>query len=303
MLWFRIIRPQTLFASICPVLVALMVVYQKGYPIHFGVALTTLLCAMALQILSNLINDYYDFRRGTDQKGRVGFSRALAEGLVSDRQMLHACITTLTIAIAMGAYLVWAGGVMILLIGLLSILFAWLYTATNHSLSYLGIADIFVFLFYGVIAGWGTGYLQMAASLGGSNWLWDIQSQMSLMTNEALFPLHKTLLLASSVNGLISMCVLIINNLRDLPTDREVGKRTFPVRFGKRAGETGLAIIVLLMPVFAWLAFRLWIPMLIVIPALCLLAGVLRAEGKQYNFCLLGAGILNVIYTILVGLM
>ena len=147
LLWCKIVRPQTLFASLCPVVVALLMVQRQGYEVRVWVATATALCALALQILSNLINDYYDFSRGTDKKGRVGFMRALAEGLVTKRQMLKACLIALAVSLLLGAYLVFVGGWIILLIGVLAILFAWLYTATNHSLSYLGIADIFVFLF------------------------------------------------------------------------------------------------------------------------------------------------------------
>lgn len=281
LLWFKIVRPQTLFASLCPVLVALMVVYWQGYVVQVFVAIATILCALALQILSNLINDYYDFKRGTDKQGRVGFKRALAEGLVSEHQMLKACLITLAISLALGLYLVIQGGWVIMLIGVLAIVFAWLYTATNHSLSYLGIADIFVFLFYGVIAGWGTGYLQV--------------SEMSPV-------LSRTLLWATAVNGLISMCVLIINNLRDIDSDRAAGKRTFPVRFGKRAGEIGMAVIVLLMPLCAWVAFNSWIPVAVFIPAFCLLLFTLCAKGAQYNLCLLCAGLVNLCYVGLAAL-
>ena len=281
LLWFKIVRPQTLFASLCPVIVALMVVHQQGYAIQGFIATGTILCALALQILSNLINDYYDFKRGTDKQGRVGFKRALAEGLVSEHQMLKACLITLAISLALGLYLVVQGGWVIMLIGVLAIVFAWLYTATNHSLSYLGIADIFVFLFYGVIAGWGTGYLQV--------------SEMSPV-------LSRTLLWATAVNGLISMCVLIINNLRDIDSDRAAGKRTFPVRFGKRAGEIGMAVIVLLMPLCAWVAFNSWISVAVFIPAFCLLLFTLCAKGAQYNLCLLCAGLVNLCYVGLAAL-
>lgn len=276
MIWLKIIRPQTLFASLCPVVTALLVVAAHS-ALYWPVAIATLLCALALQILSNLINDYYDFKRGSDKKGRVGFKRALAEGMVTEKQMLYACWITLIISILLGLYLVIKGGWVILLIGVLAILFAWLYTATNHSLSYLGIADIFVFLFYGIVAGWGTGYLQQSTY-------------------------HSQLLTTTAVNGLISMCVLICNNLRDIDDDREAGKHTFPVRFGKRAGEWGMLIIVLMMPIFAFLAFHHWLPMLIILPALILFVAVLRAQGANYNLCLLGAGLLNVLYVVLVGL-
>ena len=269
-LWFKIIRPHTLFASFCPVLVGLM---AEGVS-SWGVAAVTLLCALSLQILSNLINDYYDFRRGSDKAGRVGPSRALAEGKVTEAQMLHAVIITLVFCVVSGVFLVLRGGWPILLIGVASLLFAWLYTATRFALSYLGIADVFVFLFYGVVASAGTAYLQMR----GFSW---------------------TAFHAGAVCGLISMCLLIINNLRDIEDDRAAGKRTFPVRFGKRAGEIGMLVVVLLMPLFAWLAFGLDWPMLVVLPALALFVAVLRAEGSQYNRLMLCAGFVNLVYTAL----
>jgi len=277
LLWFKIIRPQTLFASLCPVLVGLM---ASPCDINPFIAVTTLISALSLQILSNLINDYYDFKRGTDKKGRAGFSRALAEGWVTESQMRNACLITLAISIITGAYLVWTGGVVILIIGLFAILFAWLYTATNHSLSYLGIADIFVFLFYGIIASTGTTYLQLA-------------SKASVLSPQSFF--------AGAVCGLISMCVLIINNLRDIDSDREAGKRTFPVRFGKRAGEIGMLVVILLTPIFAYFSTTTHsiIPCFIIIPALFLFYKTRKAKGKQYNICLLMAGITNAIFTIL----
>lgn len=272
-LWFKIIRPHTLFASFCPVLVGLM---AEGVS-SWDVAAVTLLCALSLQILSNLINDYYDFRRGSDKAGRVGPSRALAEGKVTEAQMLRALLITLAFCIVSGFFLVLRGGWPILLIGVASLLFAWLYTATRFALSYLGIADVFVFLFYGVVASAGTAYLQMR----GFSW---------------------TAFHAGAVCGLISMCLLIINNLRDIEDDRAAGKRTFPVRFGKRAGEIGMLVVVLLMPLFAWLAFGLDVPMLVVLPALALFVAVLRAEGSQYNRLMLGAGLVNLVYTALCAL-
>ena len=144
-LWFGICRPRTLFASVCPVLMGLIAIQSVEAA---WVALATLLCALSLQVLSNLINDYYDFKRGSDKAGRVGPARALAEGLVDEKQMRNACLIAVGMSVALGLYLVVEGGWVILAIGVLAILFAWLYTATHHSLSYLGIADIFCFLFY-----------------------------------------------------------------------------------------------------------------------------------------------------------
>jgi len=276
MLWLRIIRPQTLFASLCPVLVGLIIVPQCSHL----VTAATILCALSLQILSNLINDLYDFLRGTDQAARIGFRRALAEGEVSLSQMRLAVLLTLFIAVLLGVYLVWIGGWPILLIGLTALLFAWLYTATSHSLSYLGIADIFVYLYFGILASMGTVWLQLPFS-------------------SDVYPLLRQAFFGGSVCGLISMCVLMINNLRDLPTDAPSGKRTLPVRFGKRVGELLLFVYALLSPIFAWFAWHAWLPCLIVVPMLLLAYAVHRAKGTQYNRCLLLTGLLNLLYVLL----
>lgn len=276
MKWLLIIRPQTLFASLCPVVIALAMTAQySSCEVSVPVGVVTLLCALALQILSNLINDYYDFRRGTDKKGRVGFRRALAEGEVTEHQMLVAVSVCVCVCVLLGLYLVWKGGLIILLIGLTALLFAWLYTATSKSLSYLGIADIFVFLYYGVIASCGTYYLQTGA------FSWQV-------------------FFAGGVCGLISMCVLLINNLRDMEDDRAVGKRTLPVRFGRKASLWFMLVLVLLMPLFAYLAFGWAWPMGVFVFAWSLFVTVVHAEGKTYNRCLLSAGIINLLYTIFV---
>lgn len=280
-LWLKIIRPQTLFASVCPVIIGL----YAAHDVNWCVGVLTILCALSLQIFSNLVNDYYDFVRGADKEGRVGPRRALAEGDVTQKDMQRGAITAGVVALLLGAALL-VGIVLrqsmlacwpILVIGVTALFFAWLYTATDHSLSYLGIADIFVFLYYGVIAAAGTTYLQT-------------------------FQFSKTSFLLGAVCGLISMCVLMINNLRDIEADRLVQKKTFPVRFGKRAGELAMLLIVLLMPLFVYLAFGWHTVMLIVLPALVLYGFVLKAKGPQYNICLLFAGILNVLYVLMVVL-
>lgn len=280
LLWLRIIRPQTLFASLVPVLVSVLVASRHGLIVDILTACVTVCCALSLQILSNLINDYYDFLRGTDKAGRAGYKRALAEGEVSERSMRAACFLSALVSCLLGFYLVLTGGWVILAIGLSALLFAWLYTATRYSLSYLGIADIFVFLYYGVVASCGTAYLLLSA----------------MPCAHDPFPIMRGAFFAGGVSGLISMCVLSVNNLRDIETDRAAGKKTLPVRFGKRAAEVLMLLYVVLMPVFAYQAFGVSLPMLIVIPALAMWIKTMRAEGAEYNKCLLLAGVCNAIY-------
>lgn len=233
--------------------------------------------------MSNLINDYYDFLRGTDKAGRAGYRRALAEGEVSERSMRAACFLSAIVSCLLGFYLVLTGGWVILAIGLSALLFAWLYTATRYSLSYLGIADIFVFLYYGVVASCGTAYLLLSA----------------IPCAHDPYPIMRGAFFAGGVSGLVSMCVLSVNNLRDIESDRAVGKKTLPVRFGKRTAETLMLLYVVLMPVFAYQAFGVSLSMLVVIPALIMWMKTMRAVGADYNKCLLMAGVCNAIYFVL----
>ncbi len=269
-LWFGVCRPYSLFISASPVLAGLLVL---GNVPNILVAVATLLCAMSLQVFSNLVNDYYDFVRGCDKAGRSGPQRPLAEGIVNERQMRTACIVALSVALLLGAYLVWVGGWVILLVGVLSALFAWLYTATRFSLAYLGVADIVCFLFYGPVASAGTVYLQVA--------------EFSL----AAF-------YAGCACGCIAVCVLASNNIRDIEEDRAVGKRTFPVRFGRIAALVGVATILLASVAFAVLGFgTLWL-LFLLLPDLVLYVLLVKAEGKKYNKCLFRFVLLDVVYVV-----
>lgn len=272
-LWFGVCRPYSLFISASPVLAGLLVL---GNVPNILVAVATLLCAMSLQVFSNLVNDYYDFVRGCDKAGRSGPQRPLAEGIVNEKQMRTACIVALSVALLLGAYLVWVGGWVILLVGVLSALFAWLYTATRFSLAYLGIADIVCFLFYGPVASAGTVYLQVA--------------EFSL----AAF-------YAGCACGCIAVCVLASNNIRDIEDDRAVGKRTFPVRFGRIAALVGVATILLASVAFAVLGFgTLWL-LFLLLPDLVLYVLLVKAEGKKYNKCLFRFVLLDVVYVVAFG--
>ncbi len=301
--WFRIIRAHTLFASACPVVVGGMVylfAQESASWLQIMVLFLTMLCAMSLQVLANLINDYYDYKQGADQQGRAGYERPLAEGTMSAQTMLKSSYITAAVAVLLGAFLVLVGKLPILIIGLLALFFAWLYTATRYSLAYLGLGDIFVLIFYGLVAAWGTGYLLAATPTFAweSVFAWEkwTTCQLSIINYQLSIPL----LAAGAVNGLISMLVLSANNLRDIADDQPVGKKTFPVRFGKRAGEILVLIEVLLMPVCAYFAFGWSLPMLIVFTGLRWVRGVWHATGAEYNRYLEMAGKMNVVYTILV---
>ena len=273
-LWFGVCRPYSLFVSASPVIAGLLAL---GYVSNICVAVATLLCAMSLQVFSNLVNDYYDFVKGCDKAGRSGPQRPLAEGTVTVGQMRTACIVALSVSLLLGACLIWIGGWVILLIGVLSVIFAWLYTATRYSLAYLGVADIVCFLFYGPVASVGTVYLQTA--------------MFSLSAFEV-----------GCMCGCFAVCVLASNNIRDIEEDRAVGKRTFPVRFGKVAALVGVALMLVGALGFAVLGFNSWWMAVLAVPECFLFARLVRAEGKRYNKCLFGFVLLDAFSVILASL-
>ncbi len=201
-------RPKTLTAAAAPVVVG------TGLAAFHGVAATlpaiaALVGALLIQIATNLANDYYDFVRGTDTHERVGPLRVTQAGLLSPAAVRGGMILTLALAFAVGLYLVAVGGWPIVWIGLASLACAVLYTGGPFPLAYHGLGDLFVFVFFGLIAVAGTYYVQ------GLAWPRDA-------------------LVAGSAMGALITAILVVNNLRDLDTDRKAGKRTLAVVLGRR---------------------------------------------------------------------
>lgn len=272
-LWFKIIRPGTLAAAISPVLIGLMIA-SKSISLNCLVATITVLAATAIQIASNLINDYYDYKKGLDKAGRLGPSRALAENKISIKAISIAIIVDLLIAVLCGTYLIHIGGLPILLIGVTAILFAWLYTATSYSLSYLGIADIFVLIYFGPVATVGTTYLQTGH-----------------FSSESFF--------MGLICGFISMAVLTVNNLRDRESDANSGKKSLIVRLGKKFGEYEYLALYLLMIPCLIITQAHWMVYGIVLVGTCLYLKLLKTEGRAYNKLLVLTGMSNVIFALL----
>lgn len=206
--WALAIRPKTLFASISPVILGLSVAYIEINKLNIFVSILTLLCALLMQIASNLANDYLDSLKGVDTKDRLGPTRVTHAGLIDAKAMKHALIFVMLLAFVIGIYLIWIGGPFIAFVGLLSLYFAYGYTGGPFPLSYNGLGEVAAFLFFGVLAVGGTNYLQT----------------------------HHYSLLAFTIGmgpGFISATILAINNLRDIKTDSETKKRTLAVRFGE----------------------------------------------------------------------
>ncbi len=206
--WILAARPKTLVAAFVPVAVGtcLAVDAEAFKPIP---ALLCLWFAFHIQIGTNFANDYFDFKKGADTDKRIGPKRAVASGLISPRAMLKGTICALVLAFVVGLRLLPYGGVSLLVVGLLSLLLAIAYTGGPFPLAYLGLGDIFVILFFGIVAVVCTQYVQTG-----------VVSRDSLLSGLSI--------------GLVINNLLVVNNYRDIEEDRLSKKKTLAVRFGRR---------------------------------------------------------------------
>lgn len=233
--WMLAARPKTLTGAAVPVMIGLSLAFADvGGSFKILPAVLCLLFALVMQVDANFINDYFDFIRGNDDEARLGPRRACAQGWVSPRQMVCAIAVTTAIACAIGLPLIIYGGVEMLLIGALCVLFCFLYTT---SLSYLGLGDLLVLVFFGIVPVCIVYYLQSGT-----------------VTFEAF--------MASLACGFVIDTLLLVNNYRDIEGDERAGKRTLVVRLGARRGRMAYLLsgvtAVLLGVMFAvfghWLA-------------------------------------------------
>jgi len=278
--WFIAGRPKTLTASVAPVLVGLAMT-SLTHDLNWGVAMVTLFSALFIQLGTNFANDYYDYLKGADKANRKGPKRILATGEASAQSMLLAALISFGIASVLGLFLVIWGGLPIFLIGMISLLSGFFYTAGPYPLAYIGLGDLFVFLFFGPIAVLGTVFLQTG------NWDWK-------------------LLVGGAICGLLCMTILIVNNLRDIEEDRGANKRTLAVRFGVRF--TQLEYLFSCLGVLAGLITSLVVfgksqlaTLLIIIPMMKNCIKVFKEQdGDSYNKLLENSAKLLLIYAILV---
>ena len=232
--WVLAARPKTLTAAVAPVLVG------TGLATHDGAlailpAAAALLGAVLIQIGTNFANDYYDFVRGADTEDRVGPIRVTQAGLLPPESVRNAMVVVLTSAVLVGVYLVAVGGWPIVWVGVASVACAILYTGGPFPLAYHGLGDVFVFVFFGLVAVGGTHFVQTLF------WSPDV-------------------LLAGAAVGSLNTAILVVNNLRDVETDARVGKRTLAVRLGPTLtkAEFGLLILVALVAPVVGVLFFDW---------------------------------------------
>ena len=229
--WIYAARPKTLTASIIPIICAIIIMPNFEL-FNFNIFILTILAAIIIQIITNYINDLYDFLKGADEN-RIGPPRMLQSGLLSQAEITLAIKILFTLAILCGLPLVIHGGWPILIIGLSAFLFAYLYTAGPFPLAYHGLGDFFVFIYFGLLPVMGTYYLQTG-----------------FIDNNAIW-------LGISI-GAKNVLLLAINNIRDYDGDKDVNKNTLVVKFGKKFGLFQIILMILLSYIgMLFLAFEL----------------------------------------------
>ncbi len=286
-IWLMAARIRTLPAAIAPVLVGTSLAGYAGvfHALRFFAALVG---AIFIQVGTNLSNDYSDARRGADTDDRLGPVRVTAGGLVPPRRVLVATYVSFGVAVLAGIYLIAVAGWQLLLVGAASILAGVLYTGGPKPYGYEGLGEVFVFLFFGIVAVAGSYFVQVEHL----NW--------------------EAFALAVPV-GLLASAILVVNNFRDIDTDRRAGKRTLAVRLGRERTRRVFAAIVygayvlapvtwLFGPLSAWLLLPwLTIPLAAAVVRIVrnhtdgpsLNAGLARTGMLQLAFCvLLSAGLL-----------
>lgn len=206
--WVLATRPRTLTAGAAPVVAGTGLAAADGVFAQLP-ALAALVGALLIQIATNLANDYYDFAKGSDTGERLGPVRVTQAGILPPDAVFRGMVLTLGLAFLTGVYLVWVGGWPVAVIGLVSMLMGVCYTGGPYPLSYNGLGDVFVFVFFGLVATATTYYVQAGFWSPGA-------------------------ILAGAGLGAMSTAMLVVNNLRDRETDGAAGKRTLAVRFGDR---------------------------------------------------------------------
>ncbi|AOS45513.1 1,4-dihydroxy-2-naphthoate octaprenyltransferase [Lacunisphaera limnophila] len=267
--WLEAARPRTLPAAVIPVMVGTALAAAHGAA-DYVQAVVCLTFAVLVQIGTNFANDYFDFVQGADTPARVGPRRAVAAGLIAPGRMLAATAGVLGVAFAVGLVLVIKGGWVLLPIGILSIVCAVAYTGGPFPLGYNGLGDVFVFIFFGLVAVGATFYVQT----GG-------------VTSDVVS--------CAAAIGLLAANILVANNYRDVETDTRAGKRTLVVRFGRRFAVwqyAGSHLVALLCPVallvtggYRW---PILLPLLLTPQAMALTHRLARSSEPAEQIALLG---------------
>ena len=283
--WILAARPATLPAAAVPVLVGAAAAISQGVPFRALVFAVTMAAALLIQIGTNFANDYSDFHRGADNDGRLGPTRVTQTGMISKQAVRQGIVAAFGFAAVLGLYLAWIGGWTIVVIGILAIISGIAYTGGPWPFGYHGLGDVFVFIFFGVVAVCGTAFLQAGA--------WS-----------------PFVLVLSVPVGLLVTNILVVNNLRDLPTDRSAGKKTLAVQMGDGATRaeyvlvTAIAYIVPTVLAFSSQSRRWLLLPWLSAPLAVMLASRIRggASGRDLNPMLKQTGMLLLLFGVLLSI-
>ncbi len=282
--WLLAARPATLPAAVVPVFVGTAAALHGQTPLQPGPFVAALFAALLIQIGTNFANDVFDFRRGADTPDRLGPPRVTQTGLVTPGQVLAATYLTFVLAALIGIYLVLEGGWFILLVGALSIVAGLAYTGGPFPYGYHALGDVLCFIFFGLLGVIGSAYLQ----------------------THVVTPLA---LAASIPTGCLVTAILVVNNLRDIDTDRQVGKTTLAVvlgRRGTRAEYTILLAVAYLVLLVLWLLGMIgpwfWLPWLSLPLGAWLVRFVATTQGRPLNRALKRTGQLHLAFGLLFAL-
>jgi 1,4-dihydroxy-2-naphthoate polyprenyltransferase len=284
-LWLMAARPRTLPAAIAPVLVGTAAAVEAtGGELRVGAFLAALAGSILIQIGTNLANDYSDAKRGADDVDRLGPVRVTAAGLVAPKRVLVATWVAFAGALAVGIYLATVAGPVILAVGAVSIVAGVLYTGGPRPYGYAGLGELFVFLFFGLVAVNGSYFVQV--------------ERLDWLPFALSIPV-----------GMLSTAILVVNNVRDIDTDRRAGKMTLAVRLGRPRARRLYAALVL--GSFAFLAIGLAVSKgpawgLLALAALALVPGPLRAvsertDGPSLNRALAQTGVVLAAFSVLLA--
>jgi len=292
--WVMASRPQTFPAAASPVIVGVGLAVRDGVFAPLP-ALFALVGALLIQIGTNFANDYYDAVQGADTADREGFTRVTAGGLIDPAEVKRAMYLTFAAAILVGVYLVYVGGLPILVVGLLSVASGIAYTGGPYPLGYHGLGDVFVFVFFGLVAVTGTYYVQAAAVLADAFPLWIPAGTVTLAALVASLPV-----------AAISTDILVVNNVRDREEDAASGKNTLAVKFGytfSRAEYVALLVLAYLVPGWFYVTTAdpaVFLPYLsLPLAALVTRTVLTETKGEVLNPALSRTGQLLALYSVL----
>ncbi|MES9937818.1 MAG: 1,4-dihydroxy-2-naphthoate polyprenyltransferase [Sedimenticola sp.] len=277
--WLLAIRPKTLTISISPVAVGSCLGWAESGQLLWIPALAALLAALLIQIGTNLHNDAADFERGADGEERLGPPRASAQGWFTPREVKQGALLSFSLAFGIGIYLAWVGGWPIVIIGLLSLAAGYAYTGGPLPIAYNASGELFVFLFFGLAAVMGSYYLQAP-------------------------DLSLSALVVATAIGLLAAAVLLVNNYRDLDSDRKADKLTLCHHLGRESSRR-LYSLLMLLPFLAPLWPGLpqpssWTTILALPWALLLVRRFHReAPGPRFNSILAQTAQLQLVYSLL----